>query len=187
MPCCAAAVVLLSAATALGAFSKASRLEIADPKETRNRLDVREVDTGSTAQDLVFTVLTWRRWSAPQIRDSGYLLIHLDPRTERRYYALVRSSGRAMSGVLFRKQAGRDTRAGRLTVWRSDRKSVSVRIPRRRLALPAPGGQYAWRVQSVTTGQRCKRVCFDWAPDAADVVETASSGTAMRRPRSTPH
>lgn len=170
----AAIVVLVSAATAFGALSKASRLEVADPKESRSRLDVREVDAGSTAQDLVFTVVTWRRWRASQIRDRGYLLIHLDPRSGSRYYALVRSGGAVMSGELFRKQAGRDTRAGRLKVWRTDRKSVSVRIPRRRLALPPPGGQYSWRVQSLTTGERCKRVCFDLAPDAGDAVETVA-------------
>jgi hypothetical protein len=174
----AAIVVLVSAATALGALSKASRLEVADPKESRSRLDVREVDAGSTARDLVFTVLTWRRWRTSQIRDRGYLLIHLDPRTGSRYYVLVRSGGRAMSGVLFRKQAGRDTRAGRLKVWRSDRKSVSVRIPRGRLAFPAPGGQYSWRVQSLTTGERCKRVCFDLAPDAVDAVDTVPPAAA---------
>jgi hypothetical protein len=83
-----------------------------------------------------------------------------------------------MSAVLFRKQGRRDARAGRLKVWRSDRKSVSVRIPRSRLALPPPGGQYSWRVQSLTTGERCKRVCFDLAPDAGDAVETIPPAAA---------
>ncbi len=170
--------VLISAGSAPGALSKASRLEVADPKESHSRLDVREVDADSTARDLVFTVLTWRRWRAPQIRDRSYLLIHLDPRSGSRYYALVRSGGGGMSAVLFHKQGGRDVRAGRLKVWRTDRKSVSVRIPRRRLALPPPGGQYSWRVQSLTTGKRCKRVCFDLAPDAGDAVETVPPAAA---------
>ena len=173
----ATTAVLFSAGPALGTLGHLSRLEVADPREGHSALDVSEVDARAGAKDLLFTVVTWRRWRTSPMRDRGYLLIHLDPRSGRRYYALLRSGGRAMSAVLFRKHGRRDRRAGELRVWRNDRRSVSVRVPRRRIGLPAPGGQYSWRVQTLNTQERCKRVCFDHAPDAADALDTAPPAT----------
>jgi hypothetical protein len=151
---------------------RSARLEIQDPREGRAPLDIKEVDSGLERQALRFTIVTWASWRTRAILDRGYLMVHLDPRSGRRYYVLLRSSGGRMVGILFRKGSSRDARVETLKVWRSDRASVSVRVPARKLKLEPAGAQYAWRVQALVTDSRCKRVCFDRAPDSGDALDT---------------
>jgi hypothetical protein len=179
------ALVALVAAAAIGALAlpvgpvtalvsapHASRLEIQDPREGGAPLDIKEVDSGLERQALRFTILTWSSWRTRSILDRGYLLVHLDPRSGRRYYILLRSNRRQMVGILFRKGGRRDARVGSLKVWRADRGSVSVRVPAAKLKLETAGAQYAWRVQAIVTSRRCKQVCFDRAPDGGDAIDT---------------
>jgi hypothetical protein len=148
-----------------------ARLEVQDPREGLGLLDIKEVDAGIERQALRFTIVTWSSWRTRSILDRGYLVLHLDPRSGRRYYVLLRSSGRRMAAALFRKSKRRDARVTTLRTWRADRGSVSVRVPVRRLRLERPGAQYAWRAQALLTGRRCKRVCFDLAPDGGDAID----------------
>jgi hypothetical protein len=95
--------------------------------------------------------------------------VDLDPHARRRYRVVIRATKRRLVGVLYGKRNGRDKPLRGVRVWRSDRRSVSVRVPARSLHLAAPG-RYAWRAQSLVTGSRCPRVCFDRAPDTGDAL-----------------
>jgi hypothetical protein len=152
-----------------------NRLEVQDPRDGTPPLDVKEVDSNIEKGGLRFTVVTWSRWSTRAIVDRAYVVVHLDPRTGRRYYVLLRSDRRRMVAILYRK--GRAARLGRLKAWRADRRSASVLIPAKKLKLGPAGSQYAWRVQTlVTRERRCARVCFDDAPDGGDAVATVPAG-----------
>jgi hypothetical protein len=168
----ALAVLAATVPPATPARAGAARLVLVDAVgDSAGLLDVREVDTQTGPDALRFTVITRPSWRRREVAGRGFVVIHLDPRAGRRYYALLRAGRRSMAGILFRKRAGRDVRVGTLTVWRRDRVSVSVRIPAQKLGLAA-GQAYAWRAQTLFTGRRCKRVCLDSVPDTADAVET---------------
>jgi hypothetical protein len=166
------AALTVSQSDGAGFAGQASRLEVQDPREGSAPLDIKEVDSGLERDALRFTIMTWSSWRTKAILDRGYLLVHLDPRSGRRYYVLLRSSRRRMVGILFRKGGRRDVPLGTLKVWRPNRAGVSVRVPARKLKLQTAGAQFAWRVQALVTGHRCKRVCFDRAPDGGDAIDT---------------
>jgi len=162
----AAALVLALVLPRAGA-QQAPRAAVQDPREGRPPLDLREVDFALERGALRFTLATWSRWRSRVLRDRAYLLVDLDPRALRRYRIVLRSNGRRMVAVLYRKQDGRDRALRRLHVWRRDRHSVSVRVPTGAVGLVAPG-ILAWRAQSLVTRASCPRVCFDLAPDDGD-------------------
>jgi hypothetical protein len=164
------APVLVLAALALPlAFAQEPRVEVQDARDASAPLDLREVDSALEANGLRFTLITWSPWRSRVLLDRAYLLLDLDPRTGRRFRILLRSIGRRLVGVLYRKRGGRDRPVRRLTVWRRNRTSVSVRVPARSVGLTAPG-QLAWRAQSLVTRSSCPRVCFDRAPDQGDAL-----------------
>jgi hypothetical protein len=173
----ATAVLLAAVSTPLAPALEAhaphaTRVEVQDPREGRSLLDLREVDSAVKAGALTFSVLTWSRWRTEAIEGRGFVVVHLDPRDGRRYYALVRSRSSRVEAILFRKRGGkRDTRAATLRAWRADHRSLSLRIPLGALSLTRIGQPYSWRVQTLFTSRRCGWVCFDNAPDRGDTVE----------------
>jgi hypothetical protein len=166
-----AAFVTLALAVSLSAAGaqQVPRVAVQDPHEGQPLLDLREVDSSFEDDSVRFTFLTWGRWRAHALLDRAYLLADLDPQANARYRVVVRSTRRRLVGVLYRKRGGRDRPLRRLRVWRRDRSSVSVRVPAKALHLARPG-RYAWRAQSLVTGRRCTRVCFDRAPDSGDAL-----------------
>ena len=142
-----------------------ARTIVRDPNDSPGLLDVRRVSRFGNPRP-VWKVSTARGWAAARVQDRGYLIVffntfgdgHFD------YYALIRSNGRQMKGRLMRNpRRARDRRVSYLSVWRRDKRSVSVRVPLRRMATPRRS--YVWRVQTLLTGPKCPRVCFDVAPN----------------------
>jgi hypothetical protein len=165
----AAALALVLAAVLSPAAAQVPRVEVQDARDARWPLDLREVDASFERNSLRFTLVTWGRWRARAIHDRSFLVVDLDPRSTARYRVVLRSNGRRIIGALYRKRGGRDRPVRRLRVWRRDRSSVSVRVPAAAIRLPSPG-TYAWRAQSLVSGRRCPRVCFDLAPDTGDAI-----------------
>jgi hypothetical protein len=152
---------------------RAARIEQVDPRDGARPLDVKEVDTQTDGTRSRFSILTWSRWRTHAIHDRAFLVIHLytRPGGGPDYAALLRSNGRHMRGILLRSSGARRERAvGSFPVWRNDSRSVSLRLPLKKLGPPQPGG-YAWYVETIATSKRCKRVCFDRAPDQGAVPE----------------
>jgi hypothetical protein len=169
------AVCLL--ATALSAFllsASAGHVPVADPNDTRGPLDIRSVEVVG-AEKPRWKVTTWSRWTTAQVFDYGYGTIYLDtvatPRPD--YYILVGSAGTHMYAHLYRDRAMKsDLFLGELDrVGRGDKRSFFVRIALKRLDVGRQRAFYRWRAESLFTGEGCRNVCFDPAPNEGFVSE----------------
>ena len=173
----AALALLVSASLAIAPGALARTTVIEDPNDARGVLDVRRV-AKLGARRPVWRIDTARRWRAVDVRDRGYAVVYLDtfgaPRHD--YIALVRSTGPRLVARLVRdRRRERDNLVGYVAVWRRNRRSLSVRVPLRRMIVPDAREVYRWRVQTLVTGPRCRRVCFDRAPNAGPVEEPVPS------------
>ena len=152
----------------------ASHVAVDDLDDTRGPLDARRVELIGEKHPR-WKVITWRRWTARDVFDTGYSMILLDTVSDRRadYFILIGSSGKRLYAELFRDLRGKPDRkiADIRRVGRSDRKSFYVRIPLWRVRVGPNRAVYRWKVQTLFTGKRCRRVCFDLVPDAGAIVE----------------
>ena len=161
--------VLASAAT----IAFADHASVQDTNDTNGLMDIRRVEIDGSRRPR-FTVTTFERWSVVEIFDYGFTLVHLDtfstPRFD--YYALVRSDGIALSASLWRDRVSkRDFRVANLDVWRTARSNLVVRIPLRQMKVGDMRITYGWSVETLFTSDRCRRTCFDFAPDQGRVDE----------------
>jgi hypothetical protein len=166
------ALVVIGASVPL--LAGADHLDPDDPNDTRGPLDVKSVRSWGRARRPGWRVITFARWSAERVWDRGFVMVFLDTRRSDRfdYYALVRSNGSKMRARLFRdRRRRRDRDLGPLAAWRPSRRSVSVRVPFRKLRVGDNRAFYRWQVQTLFTGSRCRRVCFDVVPDRGPVLE----------------
>ncbi len=147
---------------------------IRDPNDTRADLDVRKVERFGIDRP-GFHIITCCRWRAKGIWDRGYALVRFDTFDGKRfdYYALVRSNGSKLLASLWRDRRDSDTYITSLQEWRPNRRSLTVRVPLSRMFLGGPRRlTYRWKVQTMLTGDRCRRVCFDRAPNNSAVKES---------------
>jgi hypothetical protein len=172
-PRAAAAVVVVCVALAIPLLAAARRGALRDGNDTKGPLDIRRVRLiGETKP--VWKTFMGRRWTARRLRDRGFVLVFLDTFAGERadYYVLARSTGSRLQATLYRDRAARgDRRVMRLDLWRRDRRSVSVRVPLRRLRVGAQRDRFDWYVQTLMSSGRCRRVCFDRAPNRGAVEE----------------
>ena len=183
---------LILALVAVPWLASAEHANLGDPQDTNGLLDVKEVRLHGEKRP-VWKVITFPRWGTERIFDRGYALVNIDARGDAHfeYYALVRSVGGGMTAELFRNRTSKpDYSVSGLEVWRSDRKSVSVRIPLRKLRIGDQRTFYRWFVQTLMTGSRCRRVCIDRAPNEGSVqqllVEPTPTPTITVDPTVTP-
>lgn len=142
-----------------------------DENDTHGFLDVKHIDSSLETNEPVWRVITISRWSVFRMWDRGFVVVYLDtfggPLHD--YYALVRSVGVRLRATLYRN----GHRLGSLSVWRRNRRSVSIRIPFDKLLVAADRDFYRWRV--VTLTDRCRNTCFDRIPDDGAMVEPLHS------------
>ena len=154
----AAALVALSSLPALALQVRR------DARDTRGPLDVRVVEVRHRRAP-VWRTRTYSRWSKDRVEDRGFVLVYLDTYGDRHfdYYALVRSTGSAMDADLYRNRSRkRDYALSDLRAGHPNRKTARVTVPLTKVR--KSGRTYRWRVQTLWTGRRCRRVCFDRAP-----------------------
>ncbi|MGH2695324.1 MAG: hypothetical protein ACRDJJ_11015 [Actinomycetota bacterium] len=166
------AVVVIGALAPL--LAGATHLDPDDANDARGPLDVESVRSFGVTRRPSWRVITFAKWTAKRVWDKGFVLVFLDTFGDDRldYYALVRSNGSRMRARLFRdRRRKRDRDLGRLRAWRRGRRSVSVRVPFRRLRVGGNRPFYRWQVQTLFTGRRCRRACFDLVPDRGPVLE----------------
>ena len=165
--------VVVVAAASVAFVATASHLDVTDPNDTRGPLDVRRVENLGTTQP-TWKVVTFASWSRAEIWDSGYVTVLFDTRAgpQPDYYVLVGSLGSRLYADLWRDRATKpDRRVAGVKVWRADNSSVSIRFPLDRMVIGSERTFYGWSVETLFTGERCRRVCFDFAPDEGTVVE----------------
>ena len=154
-------------------LASARHANLADPRDTDGLLDIKEVRLHGKKRPMWKTI-TFPKWGTERVFDRGFALINLDARGDGHFehYALVRSVGTGMRAELFRNRKRKsDYRIGSLNVWRPDRRSVSVRIPLRKLRVGDNRAYYRWFVQTLMTGQACPRVCIDRAPNQGAIQQ----------------
>jgi hypothetical protein len=186
------AVAAATASAVAGAFlftASASHLPVSDPDDTKGLYDVREVNVRGTEKPR-WKVITWREWTTAEVFDYGFSTIYIDtfgtPRPD--YYILVGSLGSRLFAELFRDRVDRkDIDLGAVSrIGRSDKSSFYVRIRLRRMRVGANRALFRWRVETMFTGEHCRRVCFDHAPDTGTVVEPLPIPTPTVTPTPTP-
>ena len=147
--------------------------DVSDADDTRGLLDVRKVQLdhqGGTE----FTVITFATWKVPTLWDRGNAFVLLDTEggAPAEYFALVRSTGRALEGSLWRVRHGRSDRlVRRLTVRRKTGKSISIAVPTKGLKFGRSRESYRWWVSTTFTGAGCRRTCVDRVPDEGSMEQ----------------
>ena len=184
-----AVLVLVSAVSAFWLAASASHLPVADANDTRGPLDVRRVEVLGQKRPR-WKVITWSTWTTAQIFDTGYGTIYLDTFGNQRadYYILVGSFGHRLYANLYRDRAEkRDIFLRSLDrVGRSDKSSFYVRVALAGLRVGERRTFYRWRAETMFTGDRCRRVCFDPAPDVGSVTEPLPVVTPTPTPTPSP-
>jgi hypothetical protein len=175
-----AALAALAAVCAVAPRQAGALSRVDDPKDSRRPLDIRQVESNADSRGVAFRIQTHGRWRTRSLRDRAYFVVYLDtiatPGDD--FYVLARSNGRRLRGALYRKRArGRDRRLSGVRVRRLGRRSIffGVRLGRVQLVLGRP---YLWHAQTLATSRRCKRVCFDHAPNTGAVQDVPIAGPA---------
>jgi hypothetical protein len=167
-PFAAALVTVALVAVVAGAH----HTDLLDPNDTRGKLDVRQVRVAHQPLPPEWTVVTFAEWRTAEMWDRGYIMVLLDTSGGGRpeYYLLVRSVGSVLRGSLWRARIyGPDSHLGNIPVRRPSLRSASVQVSLSRLKFGASRSFYRWWVQTVFTGQTCRRTCQDRAPNGEPI------------------
>lgn len=173
-------VAVIVATAAVGALlplallprAGASHSRVVDPNDSRSALDVSRARMKGRSEPR-WIVSTYETWGVAAMRDKGFLLVEYDTfgTSHFDYYALVRSNGDRLVGSLWRNHQRRpDRRLRTLRVSRPTLASMRVRVPLRALNF-GDRVVYLWRITTLFTGARCRRVCIDHAPNSGGQSE----------------
>ncbi|MFN2390031.1 MAG: hypothetical protein ABR575_10565 [Actinomycetota bacterium] len=169
-----AVVALVAALGLVPMLASANHAEVLDPDDATGFLDVARVGVTGDPMQPRWAIETFGEWSAERLWDRGWLFIYFDTFGSARpdYYALLRSNGKRITGVLRRDRPEKSdyTIAG-LDPTRPHRAAVAVRVPLARMRFGDVRAEYRWHVETVLINRRCRRVCFDQAPDGEAMVE----------------
>ena len=169
-PFAAALVTVALVAMVAGAH----HTDLLDPNDTGGKLDVRQVRLAHQPLPPMWTVVTFAEWRTRAMWDRGYIMVLLDTSAGEgaEFYLLVRSVGRVLRGSLWRARVfGPDSYLGAVPVRRLSPRSASVQVGLSRLKFGAKRSFYRWWVQTVFTGQTCRRTCQDRAPNGKPVLQ----------------
>lgn len=178
------AAATLAVLAAIPLIARATHQTVWDGDDTKGRLDVRRVDTWGPHGNMGFEIRTFRRWTAFEMWDAGFFVVHVDTIASKRtdYYVLVRSNGNAMEGLLFKdREQERDARLGKVSVWRPDKRSVRFRFPWDDVRMSETRVAVRWYVSSIFSNDYCLNVCIDRAPDSG-LVRTIVKPTPTPTP-----
>jgi hypothetical protein len=159
-------------ALALPLWAFGESASVRDARDTNGLLDAQRVKVDGKRKLPRWTVVTFKPWSKSRVYDRGYAAVFIDTSGDRRseYYALVRSTGSEIEGVLMRDRKKKsDLAMGSLKVWKPGGRKVTVRVPFRKLRVPKSRLFYRWWAETLMTGEQCPRVCIDRVPDEGSV------------------
>ena len=167
----------LVAAALFPLLASARHADVRDPNDSRGVLDVKSVQMLQGKPK--WKVTTWARWKTTEIWDRGFAFVYLDTFGSGRadYYALVSSDGKGLRGALYRDRAtGRDRRMRTVRTRHPRKNALNVVIPIRKLRR-RDTGIFRWYALTMISGDRCKRFCFDRAPDTGSISEPGPAPT----------
>ena len=164
---------LIAALSLVPWLAQASHHDPTDARDTKGLLDVKRVLAEGRERPR-WETRTYARWTVQRIWDRGFVFVYLDTFGDQRfdYYALIRGDVDHMTASLWRdRRERRDLEIGFLDAWRKDKRGVVVRIPLAKMNFPEKRLTYRWRVQTIYTGDSCKRGCFDFVPNSGAIEE----------------
>ncbi|MGH2735283.1 MAG: hypothetical protein ACRDKZ_06875 [Actinomycetota bacterium] len=181
--------VVLTALALSPWIAHAHHVDPRDANDTRGTLDVRKIKSWGSASKPGLRIITFRRWTTEQVWDYGQAIVNLDTFGKKRpdYYVVVRSTGSAMKGTLWRDRKSKsDRRVTKVRVWRPNRRSVNMRFPLSKLRRGKSRLFYAWYVQTLFQSNSCPRVCFDRVPNRGRIKDPNGRPTPKPTPTPTP-
>ena len=170
------ATVVVSVAVLVPFLATARHVSVRDANDTKGLLDIRRVEMPKGGH---WKVTSWVRWKTETLWDRGFTFVYLDTFGGSRadYYVLVSSNGRKLTGVLHRDpERGNDRRIRAVRARHPSAKVVTVAIPMDRLRR-RDTGLFRWYVLTTMSGDNCRRVCFDRAPDSGSIAEPGPGPT----------
>ena len=181
----AALAAALVASVALFAYAGPN---VDDPNDTGGQLDIRRVDFDGESRPR-FKTITFATWTVDRIHDRGFVLVYFDSRGGQRFdfYALARSNGKEIVARLYRdRRQKKDVIASDLDAWRTNKRSVTIRVPIAKLRVGEQRAFYRWYVQTLFTGPSCKQVCFDKVPNGEPITQPLPGATPTPTPTPSP-
>ena len=157
-------VLVLAPAAPVFAVTK-----VPDGNDARGILDISHA-TRYGKGPLSFRITMFESFTARQTWDRGFLFVFIDSFGDRKpdYFAYVASEGDRFKARLKRYYPRRHVSrtVAKLTLWRPDHRSVTVKVPVPKLHFPSTRDVYRWYAQTMFGSGKCKRaLCFDWAPN----------------------
>lgn len=156
-------------------FARAHHQDPRDPNDVKGRFDLRRVKTWGSHPNMGYGLVTYGTWTPRIVWDAGYFIVNVDTFGNKRfdYYAMVRSNGKRMEGLLFRdRKEKRDYVMRRFKVWRPDKRTVSFRFPWSSVRFPEKRRFFRWNAQSLYVSDNCPSVCIDKVPDGDALIQT---------------
>lgn len=147
-----------------GTASSCFRPSIADPNDTKGRMDVKRVRSRAGETPPRWKIVTFRRWTIKGVWDEGYFLVSVDTKSDPGpdYHVLGYSNGKSMVGGLYREKSGAEVRIGGAGVAKAGGRGVIVKLPLGKLDRTRPW--FRWSVMTLFTGNKCGKVCFERVP-----------------------
>lgn len=167
------ALVIAATAVVVPLVSRANHVDVTDEDDVRGLLDIRRVEAVGVRKPS-FKVNTYGWWTTREMFERGFVLVFFDVSgTERSdYYALARSTGSGVVATLHRDRPHKpDYQVSLLNAWRVGNRSISIKVPLRKMNFGNARVFYRWYAETLFTGNRCRRVCFDFAPNNDTVTE----------------
>ena len=174
------------AAASLPFVASADHVDVTDGNDAKGPFDVARVRVIAGRKPR-YDVVMFPEWKVARVWDRSFALIYFDTFGGEApdYYVLLRSDGREMRGLLYRdKLRKKDRLLSGARTWKPGRRGIAVRVPLGRMRFPEQRLVYHWWVLTLHTGARCKKVCFDRAPNTGKVTEPAPG--AGQSPTPTP-
>ena len=155
---------------------------------TRGKLDLERVRLAHQPGPPKWTLATFGEWRTAEIWDRGYLMVFLDTQggAGAEHYLLIRSSGVALEGSLWRlRNVGPDSYLGSArNRWsRAERHGPGGLVPAHLRREPT---FYRWWTETLFTGEFCRRTCHDQAPNGDPVLQWRPGMSPSPSPSETP-
>jgi hypothetical protein len=138
---------------------------IADPNDTKGRMDVKKVRSHAGDSPPRWKIVTFSSWTIKGVWDAGYFVLFVDTKgdLDPDYHVLGYSNGKSMVGGLYRETSGGgEVRIGGAVVSKAGPKGVVIKLPLAKLDRTRP--YFRWSVTTLFTGKKCGNVCFERVP-----------------------
>jgi Ca2+-binding RTX toxin-like protein len=145
-----------------------------DPNDTRGLMDLKKVRSRAGATTPNWEVVS-ARWTKRQVWDKGYWILYADTKgnTKPDYFVLAYSNGNKLRGGLYRQMPGGEVRIGAASVDKSGPRELTVRLPLAKVQRTRP--YFRWSIQTLFTGSKCHKVCFDHSPGGPGLPQAVLS------------